>query len=108
MSEITNPHDRFVREMLQETTEAISFLDYKLSPKVKNVLDLSKLELSSSNFISEKLKEEQTDLLFKIPLKSGGFTNVYLRRVWLWGNTFPISNWIYWIFLKLIWTSWKA
>ncbi|WP_249262360.1 Rpn family recombination-promoting nuclease/putative transposase [Leptospira interrogans] len=42
------------------------------------LLDLNRLELTQSSFISENLKEEQTDLLFQIPLKSGKKANVYL------------------------------
>nr|WP_082275152.1 Rpn family recombination-promoting nuclease/putative transposase [Leptospira interrogans] len=54
------------------------FFKNTLSPEVVKLLDLEKLELSESSFISEELKQEQTDLLFQIPLKSGNKTNVYL------------------------------
>ncbi|EMN92622.1 transposase, YhgA-like family, partial [Leptospira interrogans serovar Medanensis str. UT053] len=45
---------------------------------VIELLDLNRLELTQSSFISENLKEEQTDLLFQIPLKSGKKANIYL------------------------------
>lgn len=54
------------------------FFKYNLPKNVQDLLDLNGLELSQSSFISENLKEEQTDLLFQIPLKSGEKTNVYL------------------------------
>ncbi|WP_080450124.1 Rpn family recombination-promoting nuclease/putative transposase [Leptospira kirschneri] len=56
----------------------MSFFKNSLPEKVIELLDLNRLELTQSSFISENLKEEQTDLLFQIPLKSGKKANVYL------------------------------
>ncbi|UOG32267.1 Rpn family recombination-promoting nuclease/putative transposase [Leptospira noguchii] len=75
---MTNPHDRLIRETLQNKEDAISFFKNSLPEKVIELLDLNRLELTQSSFISENLKEEQTDLLFQIPLKSGKKANVYL------------------------------
>ncbi|MCL8312652.1 Rpn family recombination-promoting nuclease/putative transposase [Leptospira interrogans] len=75
---MTNPHDRLIRETLQDKEDAISFFKNSLPEKVIELLDLNGLELTQSSFISENLKEEQTDLLFQIPLKSGKKANVYL------------------------------
>nr|WP_276324930.1 Rpn family recombination-promoting nuclease/putative transposase [Leptospira kirschneri] len=68
---MTNPHDRLIRETLQDKEDAISFFKNSLPEAVIELLDLNRLELTQSSFISENLKEEQTDLLFQIPLKSG-------------------------------------
>lgn len=78
MTEVNNPHDRLIRETFQDKKEAAIFFKNTLSSEVVKLLDLEKLELSESSFISEELKQEQTDLLFQIPLKSGNKTNVYL------------------------------
>ncbi|WP_347814918.1 Rpn family recombination-promoting nuclease/putative transposase [Leptospira noguchii] len=78
MSDMTNPHDRLIRETLQNKEDAISFFKNSLPEKVIELLDLNGLELTQSSFISENLKEEQTDLLFQIPLKSGKKANIYL------------------------------
>lgn len=78
MSDMTNPHDRFIREALQDKEDAISFFKFNLPENVIELLDLKRLELTQSSFISENLKEEQTDLLFQIPLKSGKKANIYL------------------------------
>ncbi|WP_235595584.1 Rpn family recombination-promoting nuclease/putative transposase, partial [Leptospira noguchii] len=75
---MTNPHDRLIRETLQNKEDAISFFKNSLPEKVIELLDLNGLELTQSSFISENLKEEQTDLLFQIPLKSGKKANIYL------------------------------
>ncbi|WP_078124738.1 Rpn family recombination-promoting nuclease/putative transposase [Leptospira alexanderi] len=78
MSDMTNPHDRLIRETLQDKEDAISFFKNSLPETVIELLDLNGLELTQSSFVSENLKEEQTDLLFQIPLKSGKKANVYL------------------------------
>ncbi|WP_249262237.1 Rpn family recombination-promoting nuclease/putative transposase [Leptospira alexanderi] len=75
---MTNPHDRLIRETLQDKEDAISFFKNSLPETVIELLDLNGLELTQSSFVSENLKEEQTDLLFQIPLKSGKKANVYL------------------------------
>ncbi|EMN55419.1 transposase, YhgA-like domain protein [Leptospira interrogans serovar Autumnalis str. LP101] len=56
MSEVNNPHDRLIRETLQDKIEAISFFRRTLPPEVVELLDLEKLELSESSFVSEELK----------------------------------------------------
>ncbi|WP_016761252.1 Rpn family recombination-promoting nuclease/putative transposase, partial [Leptospira weilii] len=78
MTEVHNPHDRLIRETFQDKKEAAIFFKNTLPPEVVKLLDLENLELSESSFISEELKQEQTDLLFQIPLKSGNKSNVYL------------------------------
>lgn len=78
MSEVNNPHDRLIRETLQDKIEAISFFRRTLPPEVVELLDLEKLELSESSFVSEELKAEQTDLLFRIPLRSGNQASIYI------------------------------
>ncbi|EMN90201.1 Rpn family recombination-promoting nuclease/putative transposase [Leptospira weilii] len=78
MTEVHNPHDRLIRETFQDKKEAAIFFKNTLPSEVVKLLDLENLELSESSFISEELKQEQTDLLFQIPLKSGNKLNVYL------------------------------
>uniref|UniRef100_UPI000774D7F1 Rpn family recombination-promoting nuclease/putative transposase n=1 Tax=Leptospira weilii TaxID=28184 RepID=UPI000774D7F1 len=78
MTEVNNPHDRLIRETFQDKKEAATFFKNTLPPEVVELLDLENLELSESSFVSEELKQEQTDLLFQIPLRSGNRTNVYL------------------------------
>ncbi|WP_155716869.1 Rpn family recombination-promoting nuclease/putative transposase, partial [Leptospira borgpetersenii] len=78
MSEVNNPHDRLIRETFQDKKEAATFFKNTLPPEVVELLDLENLELTESSFVSEELKQEQTDLLFQIPLQSGNKSNVYL------------------------------
>ncbi|OMI16189.1 transposase [Leptospira weilii serovar Heyan] len=78
MTEVNNPHDRLIRETFQDKKEAATFFKNTLPREVVELLDLENLELSESSFVSEELKQEQTDLLFQIPLRSGNRSNVYL------------------------------
>ncbi|EMN93953.1 transposase, YhgA-like family [Leptospira interrogans serovar Medanensis str. UT053] len=78
MAEVNNPHDRLIRETFQDKKEAATFFKNTLPIEVVKLLDLENLELSESSFVSEELKQEQTDLLFQIPLRSGNKSNVYL------------------------------
>ncbi|WP_275425061.1 Rpn family recombination-promoting nuclease/putative transposase [Leptospira weilii] len=71
MTEVNNPHDRLIRETFQDKKEAATFFKNTLPREVVELLDLENLELSESSFVSEELKQEQTDLLFQIPLRSG-------------------------------------
>ncbi|EMO21370.1 transposase, YhgA-like domain protein, partial [Leptospira santarosai str. HAI134] len=48
MSDVTNPHDRLIRETLQDKEDAISFFKYNLPKNVQDLLDLNGLELSQS------------------------------------------------------------
>lgn len=52
-----------IRETFQDKKEAAIFFKNTLPPEVVKLLDLENLE---SSFISEKLKQEQTDLLFQV------------------------------------------
>ncbi|MBE8400240.1 Rpn family recombination-promoting nuclease/putative transposase [Leptospira borgpetersenii] len=76
MTEVNNPHDRLIRETFQDKKEAATFFKNTLPPEVVELLDLENLELTESSFVSEE--QEQTDLLFQIPLKSGSKSNIYL------------------------------
>ncbi|EMJ37717.1 transposase, YhgA-like domain protein [Leptospira interrogans str. FPW1039] len=65
MAEVNNPHDRLIRETFQDKKEAATFFKNTLPIEVVKLLDLENLELSESSFVSEELKQEQTDLYFK-------------------------------------------
>ncbi|EMJ53944.1 transposase, YhgA-like domain protein [Leptospira interrogans serovar Valbuzzi str. Duyster] len=52
-----------IRETFQDKKEAAIFFKNTLPPEVVKLLNLENLE---SSFISEELKQEQTDLLFQV------------------------------------------
>jgi predicted transposase/invertase (TIGR01784 family) len=71
-------HDLFVKGFLSNLTEAIDFFDGSLPKSITNLLDLKKLELTKETFIGNDGEESRTDLLYKIPLKSGSSAFIYL------------------------------
>ena len=71
-------HDLFVKGFLSNLTEAIDFFDGSLPKSITNLLDLEKLELTKESFIGNDGDESRTDLLYKIPLKSGTPVYIYL------------------------------
>ena len=71
-------HDLFVKRFLSNQTEAIDFFDGSLPKSITNLLDLEKLELTKETFIGNDGEESRTDLLYKIPLKSGSSAFIYL------------------------------
>ena len=71
-------HDLFVKGFLSNPNEAIDFFDGSLPKTTTNLLDLEKLELTKESFIGNDGDESRTDLLYKIPLKSGTPVYIYL------------------------------
>ncbi|MGH9939886.1 MAG: Rpn family recombination-promoting nuclease/putative transposase, partial [Blastocatellia bacterium] len=78
MSEITNPHDRFFKEVLSRPETAADFLANYLPPDVAAALDLSALELIKDSFTDEELRQHFSDLLYSTRLKGGQPALVYL------------------------------
>ena len=71
-------HDLFIKGILSNQTEAIDFFDCSLPESITKLLQLENLELTKETFIGNDHKESRTDLLYKIPLKSGSFAYIYL------------------------------
>ena len=71
-------HDLFIKGILSNQTEAIDFFDCSLPESITKLLQLENLEFTKETFIGNDHKESRTDLLYKIPLKSGSFAYIYL------------------------------
>ncbi|MCL4868366.1 MAG: Rpn family recombination-promoting nuclease/putative transposase [Anaerolineae bacterium] len=67
MSELTNPHDKFFKEMFGQLELARDFLQNYLPAAVLNHLDLSQIQLEKESFIDPQLREHFSDLLFSVP-----------------------------------------
>lgn len=57
MEPLTNPHDRFFKQLLAEPGVVNDFIRHYLPPEVARLLDLTSLELTKDTFVDEKLKE---------------------------------------------------
>ncbi|MHA6250599.1 Rpn family recombination-promoting nuclease/putative transposase [Oceanobacillus sp. CAU 1775] len=62
---ITNPHDKFVKDTLNNIKNAQSFLINYLPDTLRNAVDISTLEPQKDSFINKNLEEGFSDLLFK-------------------------------------------
>ncbi|MEW6220673.1 MAG: Rpn family recombination-promoting nuclease/putative transposase [Thermodesulfobacteriota bacterium] len=69
MSEVANPHDRFVKEVLGRPDTARDFLANYLPPAVVACLDLSSLDVVKDSFVDPQLAEHLSDLLYQLITK---------------------------------------
>ena len=71
-------HDLFIKGILSNQTEAIDFFDGSLPESITKLLQLENLELTKETFIGKNHDESRTDLLYKVPLKTGSSVYIYL------------------------------
>ena len=78
MSDISNPHDRFFKEMFSRLEVARDFLHHNLPPQIRCNLDLDHLVLKKDSYIDDHLHEHFSDLLFLTRLKDSNEAYIYL------------------------------
>jgi predicted transposase/invertase (TIGR01784 family) len=78
MSEISNPHDKFFKQVFSRMDTVQQFIRHYLPPDVVGLLDLETLEYTKDTFIDKQLKEYFSDLLLKVYLKDGLRSYVYI------------------------------
>ena len=78
MTEISNPHDKFFKEVFTRRNGAKEFLRHYLPENVVELLDLDSLEYTKDTFVDTQLKEYFSDLLFRAQLKDGSPGYVYI------------------------------
>ena len=69
MTEITNPHDKFFKEVFGRAEIAAEFMANYLPAEVVASLDLTAPELVKDSFIDKSLQEHFSDLLYKVKLR---------------------------------------
>ncbi|MEA3338393.1 MAG: Rpn family recombination-promoting nuclease/putative transposase [Chloroflexota bacterium] len=75
---MSNPHDRFFKQIVSRPEAARSLvLDY-LPPDVVALLDESSLVLRKDTFVDAELQEHFSDLLYQVDLKGGRGAYVYV------------------------------
>ena len=78
MVEITDPHDKFFKEVFADRETAGDFLENYLPSDMVRLLDLESLEYTKDSFVDKHLKEYFSDLLLKVYLKDGYPAYVYI------------------------------
>ena len=69
---VNNPHDKLIKIVLSERTEAISFLEKNLPKRLIKELDWETLMLKGTSFIDDELKGSESDLLYTVQFKDSG------------------------------------
>ena len=75
---LSNPHDRFFKELFSRQEAARDFLQNYLPADVAQLLDLASLEISKDSFIDADLQEHFSDLLYTVALRDGRQSYVYV------------------------------
>lgn len=75
---LTNPHDHFFREKFSDPALARDFLQHYLPPEMVTLFDLSSLEILKDSFVDVALRDQHSDLLYKVGLHNGRAAYIYL------------------------------
>lgn len=77
MADITNPHDKFFKEVLSRQEVARDFILHHLPYDIVGLLDIESLEIRKDSFIDKELKEHFLDILYCVDTKGGGSSYAY-------------------------------
>ena len=78
MTEISNPHDRFFKDVLSRREAARDFVLYYLPADLAALLDVESLVVSKDSFVDKDLREHFSDILYQVDLKQGDSAYIYL------------------------------
>ncbi len=74
---MNHAHDPFVRNFVAELKNARDLIRSSFPEELVSIFSLDQLVLTKDTFLSKKLKESRSDLLFKVPLKNSD-SHVYI------------------------------
>src|SRR5690554_5927533 len=66
---VNNPHDKFFKTMLQDRGAARAFLQEYLPGDVIELIQLDSLQVQSTSYVDDELKEYFTDMIFMVNMK---------------------------------------
>ena len=78
MPELTNPHDRFFKEVFSRKEVAADFLRNYLPTDVLACLDENSINLTKDSFVDNELATHLSDLLYEVELRDGSDAYVYV------------------------------
>ena len=78
MPEITNPHDRFFKEVFARKEVAADFLRNYLPADVLACVDENSINLTKDSFVDNELATHFSDLLYEVDLHDGSGAYVYV------------------------------
>ncbi|MEO0416462.1 MAG: Rpn family recombination-promoting nuclease/putative transposase, partial [Verrucomicrobiota bacterium] len=104
---IPNPHDRFVRGYFSDPVTAKGLLEVNLPAELTKILDLGRISVENSHFVDERLREFESDLLFRVPRMDRDTPTDAFVYV-LWEHQRQRDSWMVlrmWIYLSMIYKS---
>lgn len=66
---ITNPHDKFFKQMFRKKEVAAEFLENYLPENLLNIIDTKSLEISKDSFVDSDYTEYFSDIVYNIKIK---------------------------------------
>jgi len=75
---LTNPHDRFFKQVFGQPEAARDFLRHYLPAKVVAVLDVAQPKPVPATFVDAELREHFADLVYRVRRRDGGPAWVYV------------------------------
>ena len=70
MKEVSNPHDKFFKEVFGKVEVTKDFIENYLPENILKVIDTNTLEPQKDSFITEDLEEMFSDMLFKVNINN--------------------------------------
>lgn len=66
---IHQPHDKLIKAVLSDMEEAVAFLRSHLPEALGDLIDWSTLHLTNASYVSEELRNQESDLLYEVQLR---------------------------------------
>jgi len=77
-SEISNPHDRFFKDLFSREEAGRDFFVSYLPPEILSLIDPDSSELVKDSFTDKELGEYFSDMIYKVRLKEGRTACIYI------------------------------
>lgn len=89
MNPVQNPHDKFFKALMSDIPAAVKFLSEFLPHVIVKQLDLNKLHLMESSFVTDELSEIFADIIFRVPLADSSGEEYIFVSILIEHKSFP-------------------
>ena len=77
INSVKHNHDKYFKQMMEYPEIARGFLEYRLNPKFKALVDMSTVKAEKVSFIDDELKSSHSDVIFSVKTKNNSKAYVY-------------------------------
>ena len=74
---VKHNHDKFYKQMMEYPEIAKGFLEYRLNPKFKALVDMSTVKAEKVSFVDDELKSSHSDMIFSVKTKNNSKAYVW-------------------------------